>query len=173
MTEAPPDRWRAHSLKKTGGTIVTTTTVDVIVLGTGSAAQSTAYPCREAGWSVAVIDYHPFGGTCQLRGCDPKKVLVSVSDLVDWSWRMQGKGASAPGLSLSWPDLIRFKRTFTDPVPEQTERSFAGAGITMWHGRARFVDRTTVQVGDETLAGRHVVIAIGAQHARLRIPGEE
>ncbi len=52
------------------------TTVDVIVLGTGSAAQSVAYPCREAGWSVAVVDYHPFGGTCQLRGCDPKKVLV-------------------------------------------------------------------------------------------------
>ena len=65
-----------------------TTTVDVIVLGTGSAAQSAAYPCRESGWSVAVIDDHPFGGTCQLRGCDPKKVLVSVSDLVDWSHRM-------------------------------------------------------------------------------------
>ncbi len=150
-----------------------TTNVDVIVLGTGSAAQNVAYPCRASGWSVAVVDSRPYGGTCENRGCDPKKVLVGVAELVDWSWRMQGKGVSAPGLSLSWPDLIRFKRTFTDPVPEGTERSFAGAGITMWHGRARFVDRTTVQVGDETLAGRHVVIATGAQHARLRIPGEE
>ncbi len=77
------------------------TTVDVIVLGTGSAAQSVAYPCREAGWSVAVVDYHPFGGTCQLRGCDPKKVLVGVSELVDWSRRMQGQSVSAPGLSIS------------------------------------------------------------------------
>ncbi len=85
-----------------------TTPVDVIVLGTGSAAQSVAYPCREAGLRVAVVDDHPFGGTCQLRGCDPKKVLVSVSDLVDWSRRMQGQGVSAPGLSLSWPDLIRY-----------------------------------------------------------------
>ncbi len=150
-----------------------TTNVDVIVLGTGSAAQNVAYPCRASGWSVAVVDSRPYGGTCENRGCDPKKVLVGVAELVDWSWRMQGKGVLAPGLSLSWPDLIRFKRTFTDPVPEGTERSFAGAGITMWHGRARFVDRTTVQVGDETLAGRHVVIATGAQHARLRIPGEE
>ena len=150
-----------------------TTTVDLIVLGTGTVAQSVAYPCREAGWSVAVVDYHPFGGTCQLRGCDPKKVLVGVSDLVDWSRRMQGKGVSAPGLSLSWPDLIRFKRTFTDPVPEQTKRSFEQAGIITQGGRAHFVDRTSVQVGEEILVGRHVVIAIGACHADLGIPGED
>ncbi len=150
-----------------------TTTVDVIVLGTGSAAQSVAYPCREAGWSVAVVDYHPFGGTCQLRGCDPKKVLVGVSELVDWSRRMQGKGVLAPGLSISWPDLIRFKQTFTDPVPEQNEQSFKQAGIITRHGRAHFVDRTSVQVGEDTLVGRHVVIATGACHAPLGIPGEE
>jgi len=152
---------------------VTTTTVDVIVLGTGSAAQSVAYPCREAGWSVAVVDDHPFGGTCPLRGCDPKKVLFGVSDLVDWSRRMQGKGVSAPGLSISWPDLIRFKRTFTDPVPAQNEQSFVQAGIITRHGRAYFVDRTSVQVGEDTLVGRHVVIATGACHADLGIAGED
>jgi glutathione reductase (NADPH) len=145
----------------------------VIVLGTGSAAQNVAYTCRASGWSVAVIDSRPFGGTCQLRGCDPKKVLVGVAELVDWSHRMQGKGVSAPGLSISWPDLIRFKRTFTDPVPERTEQSFAQAGILTRHGRAHFVDRTSVQVGGDTLVGRHVVIATGARHAPLGIPGEE
>src|SRR5215831_11117182 len=149
------------------------TTVDVIVLGTGSAAQNVAYTCRRAGWSVAVVDSRPFGGTCQLRGCDPKKVLVGVADLVDWSHRMQGKGVLAPGLSLSWPDLIRFKRTFTDPVPEQNDQSFAEAGIITRHGRAHFVDRMSVQVGEETLVGRHLVIATGACHADLGITGEE
>src|SRR5258708_31255578 len=96
---------------------VTTTTVDVIVLGSGSAAQSVAYPCREAGWNVAVVDYHPFGGTCPLRGGDPKKVLFDVSDPVDWSRRIQGKGVSPPGLPIGWPDLIRFTPTFPPPVP--------------------------------------------------------
>ena len=150
-----------------------TTSVDVIVLGTGSAAQNVAYTCHASGWSVAVVDSRPFGGTCQLRGCDPKKVLVGVAELVDWSQRMQGKGISAPGLSINWPDLIGFKRTFTDPVPERTERSFAEAGITMRHGRAHFVDRTAIHVGDDILIGQHVVIATGARHASLGIPGED
>jgi len=149
------------------------TTVDVIVIGTGSAAQAVAYKCREAGWSVAVVDCRPFGGTCQLGGCDPKKVLVGVSELADWSHRMQGKGVSTPALSISWPDLIRFKRTFTDPPPEENAQAFAKAGILARHGRAHFVDRTTVEVDGETLVGRHVVIAGGARHATLGIPGED
>ena len=147
--------------------------VDVIVIGTGSAAQTVAYTCREAGGSVAVIDSRPFGGTCQLRGCDPKKVLVGISELMDWSHRMQGNGVSAPALSINWADLIRFKRTFTDPAPEQNEKGFAEAGIIARHGRAQFVDRTSVEVGGDTLVGRHVVIAGGARHSTLSIPGED
>ena len=149
------------------------TTVDVIVIGTGSAAQAVAYKCREAGWNVAIVDSRPFGGTCQLRGCDPKKVLVGVSDLVDWSRRMQGMGVSAPALSIDWAAMIRFKRTFTDPAPEENAQAFTQAGILARHGRAHFVDRTSVEVEGETLVGRHVVIAGGARHATLGIPGED
>jgi len=151
----------------------TTARVDLVVVGTGSAAGSVAYTCRSAGWTVTVIDSRPFGGTCQLRGCDPKKVLVGGAELVDWDRRMQGNGVPASGLTIDWPDLMRFKRTFTDAVPEQNERSFASAGIGMLHGRARFVDRTTLRVDDQTITGRYVVIAGGARRATLNIPGEE
>jgi glutathione reductase (NADPH) len=147
--------------------------VDLVVIGTGSAAGSVAYPCRAAGWNVTVVDSRPFGGTCQLRGCDPKKVLVGGAELVDWNRRMRDRGISAANNTLNWPDLMRFKRTFTDPVPEQNERSLARAGITGLHGRARFVDRATLRVEDETIAASHVVIAGGARRATLNIPGEE
>ncbi len=148
--------------------------LDLIVLGTGSAAQSVAYPCREAGWSVAVVDCRPYGGTCQLRGCDPKKVLVGVTDAVASSRRLEGKGIVAPDLRIAWPDLQRFKRTFTDPAPAQNEAGFAAAGIQMYHGTARFSGPTSVRIGDEEeLVGRHVVIATGAEPAHLGIPGEE
>ena len=148
-------------------------TVDLVVLGTGSAAQSVAYPCHEAGWSVTVVDSSPFGGTCALRGCDPKKVLVGVSELVDWTKRMQGNGLSSPAPSLAWADMMRFMRTFTDDVTASTEERLKEAGIRTVHGRAHFVGPTSVRVGAETHDGRHVVIATGARHAPLRIPGEK
>jgi glutathione reductase (NADPH) len=51
-------------------------TFDLIVIGTGSAASTPAHECRSKGWSVAIIDSLPFGGTCPLRGCDPKKEFI-------------------------------------------------------------------------------------------------
>src|SRR6478672_5559745 len=148
-------------------------TFDLLVLGTGAAATSVAYPCRQAGWTVAIVDSRPFGGTCALRGCDPKKVLVRASDALDWVRRMSGKGVDAPGARIDWPALMRFKRTFTEPVPADREKSFAELGLAAYHGRARFTGPNAVQIGDETLEARHIAIATGAAPARLRIPGEE
>jgi glutathione reductase (NADPH) len=147
--------------------------IDLVVIGTGSAASSAALRCRSAGWSVAVVDSRPFGGTCALRGCDPKKVLVASAEAVDWARRMQGKGMDSSGVRIDWGALIRFKRGFTEPVPAARERSFAKADIAMFHGRARFEDDSTVRVGDERLIGKHVLIATGAQPAPLGFPGAE
>jgi len=60
---------------------------DVIAIGTGSADAAVASRCREAGWQVAIVDSRPFGGTCALRGCDPKKVLVGAAEAMDWTRR--------------------------------------------------------------------------------------
>src|SRR6202140_5794731 len=146
---------------------------DVIAIGTGSAASTIASRCREAGWQVAVVDSRPFGGTCPLRGCDPKKVLVGAAESVDWTRRMKGRGIQAAKLQIDWPELMRFKRSFTEPVPKRREDGFAKVGIASFHGRARFADPTTVQVGEETLEGRYVVIAAGDAPADLEIPGAE
>ena len=127
---------------------------DVIAIGTGSAASTIASRCRDAGWQVAVVDSRPFGGTCALRGCDPKKVLVGAAEAVDWTRRMKGKGIQAENLQIDWPELMRFKRSFTEPVPKRREEGFAKAGIAAFHGRARFAAQTTVRVGEETLGGR-------------------
>ena len=146
---------------------------DVIAIGTGSAASTVASHCREAGWQVAIVESRPFGGTCALRGCDPKKVLVGAAEAVDWTRRMKGKGIKAEKLQIDWPELMRFKRSFTEPVPKRREEGLAKAGIAAFHGRARFAGPTTVQVGEETLEGRYVVIAAGEVPAALEIPGAE
>src|SRR5205814_10704906 len=97
---------------------------DLLVIGTGAAGSSAAYKCRKAGWEVAIIDSRPFGGTCALRGCDPKKVLVGAAELIDWNRRMEGKGISAKGAEIDWSSLMRFKKTFTDPVPHSVEKGY-------------------------------------------------
>ena len=145
---------------------------DLIAIGTGSAASTAASRCRAAGWEVAIIDSRPFGGTCALRGCDPKKVLVGAAEVVDWVRRMEGKGVTANGGGIDWAALMRFKRTFTNAFPKRREESYAKAGIAAFHGRARFIDGTTLKVGNDTLEARHVLIASGAQPAKVAIPGE-
>ena len=119
------------------------------------------------------MDSRPFGGTCALRGCDPKKVLVGAVEVVDWVRRMNGRGLLADDARIDWAELMRFKRSFTDPVPKSQEQSFAKAGIAAFHGRAHFVGSTAVDVGEDVLEGRYVVIAPGAMPRKLGIRGEQ
>ena len=145
--------------------------LDLIVIGTGTAGSAPAYRCRRAGWRVAVVDELPYGGTCALRGCDPKRVLVGAAELADWHRRMQGRGVSGDA-HISWPELMQFKRTFTDPVPADREKAFQEAGIATYHGPARFVSPKRLSVDGQVLEARHFVVAAGAKPRHLGIPGE-
>ncbi len=146
---------------------------DLVAIGTGTAASVAAARCRSAGWRVAVIDHLPFGGTCALRGCDPKKVLVGAAEAIDHVRRMHGRGVGGGEPAIAWQELMKFKRTFTQPVPAMKEENFAQKGIDAYHGRARFRGPHSVEVGGEVLEGRYFLIAAGAVPARLGIPGEE
>lgn len=152
-----------------------TNTFDLIVIGTGVAASTVAWKCRSAGWSVAVIDSRPFGGTCALRGCDPKKVLVGAAEVIDLKRRMASRGIAHPDdVKIYWHDLMRFKRSFTEPVPKEREEQFSKAGIVAYHGRVKFIGERTLELDDtRTLNASHILIAAGAQPAKLNIPGEE
>jgi pyruvate/2-oxoglutarate dehydrogenase complex dihydrolipoamide dehydrogenase (E3) component len=63
-------------------------TYDLIVIGSGTAAQVASAQTRSAGWKVAAIDHRPFGGTCARRGCDPKKMLISGAEAIDAASRV-------------------------------------------------------------------------------------
>jgi Pyruvate/2-oxoglutarate dehydrogenase complex, dihydrolipoamide dehydrogenase (E3) component, and related enzymes len=147
-------------------------TYDLIVIGSGTAATTVARRVSAAGRSVAVTDFRPYGGTCALRGCDPKKMLIGGTAAADHARRMQGKGVEGD-LRIDWRDLLDFKRGFTDPVPEKKERSFSDSGIATFHGRARFVGPNAVEIDGERLEAKHIVLATGAEAMKLGIPGEE
>ncbi|GGI31726.1 dihydrolipoyl dehydrogenase family protein [Bradyrhizobium guangdongense] len=147
-------------------------TYDLVVIGSGTAAQVVSARVRKAGRTVAVMDHRPFGGTCALRGCDPKKMLVSGAETIDAAHRMQGHGVTGE-LRISWPELIAFKRTFTDPVPQKQEAHYAAQGIDAFHGIARFTGPDAVSVEGQELKARHIVIATGARPVPLQFLGAE
>jgi glutathione reductase (NADPH) len=145
---------------------------DLVVVGTGTASGA-ASRCRDAGWKVAVIDSRPVGGTCALRGCRPKKILVSAAEAVHEPRDMAGRGILDPGLTIDWPALMRFKRAEIDSLPAVFTEGYAKAGIDVIRGRARFVGPATLAVNGDRVTGRRVLIASGARPAPLGVPGEE
>lgn len=145
---------------------------DLVVIGAGTAAMGVATRVRAAGRTVAVVDYRPFGGTCALRGCDPKKMLIGGTSTIDHARRMGSRGVAGE-VHIAWPELMTFKRTFTDPVPGLQEQIYRDEGVDTIHGRATFTGANTLDVDGETIETKHIVLASGAEPVRLSIPGEE
>lgn len=144
---------------------------DVIVIGTGGSGSNTAYLCKSAGMDVAIIDQEPFGGTCALRGCDPKKVLhgaAHVSELVG-NMSMVLNGAVA----VDWEKLIEFKKTFTEKTPAKREKGFRDSGIAAFKGTASFTGKNSLSVKNEKLSAEFIVLATGSIPRELDFPGAE
>lgn len=145
---------------------------DVFVIGTGTAGKSVAYDCAAEGMKVAIADNREFGGTCSQRGCDPKKVIVGITEVIHLSECLHGKGiVSVP--KVDWMALQKFKSTFTDAIPFTTERDLKEAGIEMYHQSPKFLDENTLSVEGKTVKAKKIVIATGQKPMELKIPGRD
>ncbi|WP_031426502.1 dihydrolipoyl dehydrogenase family protein [Flavimarina sp. Hel_I_48] len=145
---------------------------DVFVIGTGSAGKKVADAAAEAGMRVAIADNREYGGTCANRGCDPKKVLVGVTQVLQHARNLEGKGIENPP-KVNWKDLMAFKETFVDPVPFTTERALKKEGIKMYHQSPEFIDEETLSVEGKTVKAKKIVIATGHVPMELKISGRE
>ncbi len=146
---------------------------DLVVIGAGMAGVSAANKCASQGWKVAIVDALPYGGTCALRGCDPKKILRRGAEIIDSARLMQGKGIDDEGLSINWADLMKHKHGFTDPVPQNMEDSLAGNGVDTLHSLARFTDKNSIEIDGTSYEAAHFLIATGARPRPLDFPGHE
>ncbi|MDD2309403.1 MAG: NAD(P)/FAD-dependent oxidoreductase [Desulfuromonadaceae bacterium] len=147
--------------------------VDALVVGTGTAGYTIALALRKAGRRVAVVDNRPYGGTCAMRGCQPKKYLVAAAEIAHLSQQMSRIGIQ-PVAQIDWPALMKSKSAFTDAVPGNTEKVFQKAGIKLLHGTARFISVDEVEIcPDLTIHAEHIVIATGSRTAKLDFTGTE
>jgi len=146
---------------------------DLLVIGAGMAGIAAATKCSTKGWHVAIVDALPYGGTCALRGCDPKKILRRGAEIVDSARLLTGKGVDGDQLSINWADVMTHKHGFTDPVPHSMEEGLRSAGVTALHGVAAFTDDTQVDVEGTRYEANKFLIATGARPRELDFPGHE
>ena len=146
---------------------------DLFVIGAGSGGVRASRIAAGHGARVAVAEEFRVGGTCVIRGCVPKKLLVYgahfAEDLVDakrFGWQLSGK-------SFDWATLRDNVLAEVDRLNGLYQNTLDSHKITTLHGRATFVDAHTVAVDGQHYSARHILIATGARPSVPDVPGAE
>lgn len=136
---------------------------DLISIGAGNAGIAAANAAIGAGWKVAIIEGREVGGTCPLRGCVPKKVLVAAAETLASIASASEHEITVGEASLDWRALIARKQTFVEGVPESFEASLTNRGVDVIKGKARFTGRNEIEVAGKRLSARKLVVATGSK----------
>ncbi len=144
--------------------------VDFFVIGGGSGGVRGARIAAEHGARVAIAEADRWGGTCVIRGCVPKKLLVYASEVRRTLADAVGHGWTLGDATHDWAALIAAK----DKEIERLSRAYSDrlrkAGAELLNGRARFVDAHTIECEGRTITAAHILIAVGG--VPKRPPGE-
>ena len=146
---------------------------DAIVIGSGTSAYYAIDGLnQDQSFKVAVIDERPYGGTCALRGCQPKKYLVSNAEAVAMASHLNGRGIK--GLpTTDWKALQDLKNEFLRGRSEADVAQWKKRGVATFHGSARMIADNEVKVGSDILKAKHIILATGALPRRSNFEGNE
>jgi glutathione reductase (NADPH) len=144
---------------------------DVIVLGAGNTGLAAASGARKGGKSVLVVEKRDVGGTCPLRGCVPKKVLVAAADALDVIDRAHAHHIEVAPPRLDWARLIERERTFVAGVSASLEKDLKEEGTDLVRGAARFVGPHDVEVDGVRFRAKTIVVGVGAKPRPLDLEG--
>ncbi len=149
------------------------TNFDVIVIGSGSGLEVSA-DASDRGFSVAVVEEGPFGGTCLNRGCIPSKMLIHCADVMETIQRAELFGIKARVESVDWHFIIRRATEEVDRDARAIEEGNRQApNVTVFKGTGKFVAEKTLEVNGEQISAETIVIAAGTRPSVPDIPGLE
>ncbi|MBK5208896.1 MAG: NAD(P)/FAD-dependent oxidoreductase [Flavobacteriaceae bacterium] len=143
---------------------------DVFIIGSGMAGMTIANKCASKGLKVGITDELPYGGTCALRGCDPKKVIIGATEVRDFAKRLKGNGIDTIP-NVNWKDIMSFKQSFVDEMPPKIEKGYKKNGIDTFHNSAKFLSQNTLEVGNNKIKAKKIVIASGSKPRVLEFEG--
>jgi glutathione reductase (NADPH) len=147
--------------------------VDLFVLGGGSGGVRAARIAAEHGARVAIAEEHRYGGTCVIRGCVPKKLLVYASEFRDAFEDAGAYGWTAGEPSFDWATLIRNKDTEIARLEKIYRGLLDTCGARIVDGRAVLADPHTVEVGGRRVTAGTILVATGAHPYVPKGPGCE
>ncbi|HXF55754.1 MAG TPA: glutathione-disulfide reductase [Hyphomicrobiaceae bacterium] len=138
---------------------------DLFVIGGGSGGVRAARIAAGYGAKVAIAEEYRFGGTCVIRGCVPKKLLVYASRFRDEFEDAAGFGWSVPEARFDWPTLVAAKDREIARLESVYRAGLEKAGVAIFKTRATLTGSNTILLADsgQKLSARVVLIATGAK----------
>ena len=138
---------------------------DLFVIGAGSGGVRAARIAAGHGAKVAIAEAGRFGGTCVIRGCVPKKLLVYASRFADEFEDAAGFGWSVPKPRFDWTRLIAAKDTEIARLEGIYKNNLARAGVQIFAERAHLQGTNTVRLSatGDVVTARTILIATGAR----------
>jgi len=146
---------------------------DFICIGTGGAGNTAAFRLARDGKKVLICDYKPFGGTCAISGCDPKKVMITAAEFTDFQSRVMSKGVISEPATPSWKAMMAHKREFTDNHSDKLKYKYAKAGIDYLDGKASFTGEKSLKIGDDEFTFDMAFVGTGSTPLKLPFEGFE
>ncbi|HVK76315.1 MAG TPA: glutathione-disulfide reductase [Kofleriaceae bacterium] len=147
--------------------------VDLFVIGGGSGGVRAARIAASHGARVAIAEESRWGGTCVIRGCVPKKLLVYAAEFAADVADARGFGWEVAPPKHDWGALIAAKDREIDRLSGLYLGNLRKAGVTIHEDRAWLVDAHTVEVGERRVTAAYILIATGGSPRHLPIPGGE
>ena len=139
------------------------TDFDVVVIG-GGTGNSVAVAAAEAGEEAALIEPGPLGGTCLNRGCNPSKMLIQRATVAETIRDADRFGIDAAIDRIDFEGFVdEVESTLAGIAEEMAARYREMDGLTLYREKATFVDERTLAVGDETITGDRIVVAVGSR----------
>ncbi len=146
---------------------------DLITLGAGSGGVAASRRAALHGARVAIVEGGRVGGTCVLRGCVPKKLLMYAAQFGDDFAEARGYGWEMPAPRFEMARWAAAKAAETARLEGVYRKMLAGGGVTLVEGWARLDGPGRVRVGERLLQAPHILIATGGAPVRDSIPGIE
>ncbi|HWK43682.1 MAG TPA: glutathione-disulfide reductase [Stellaceae bacterium] len=146
---------------------------DLFTIGAGSGGVAGSRRAAAYGARVGICEDSRVGGTCVIRGCVPKKLLVYGAHFADAFADAVGFGWSIEGATFDWPTLIANKNREIDRLNGIYLKLLADSGVELITGRGRLLDAHTVLVGERVVTAERILIATGGHPVVPAIPGIE